>query len=90
MTGQELKRFIINFINKKETENKDKDIIEYSYYELRVKAGLSENEINELLRISRDYFQNKNYNVYFTNAEYYYKGKKKKVETNNYLIAIKW
>lgn len=89
MTGQELKRFIINFINKKETENKDKDIIEYSYYELRVKAGLSENEINELLRISRDYFQNKNYNVYFTNAEYYYKGKKKKVETNNYLIAIK-
>lgn len=89
MTEQELKRFIINFINKKETENKDKDIIEYSYYELRVKAGLSENEINELLRISRDYFQNKNYNVYFTNAEYYYKGKKKKVETNNYLIAIK-
>lgn len=89
MTGQELKRFIINFINKKETENKDKDIIEYSYYELRVKAGLSENEINELLRISRDYFQNKNYNVYFTNAEYYYKGKKKKVETNSYLIAIK-
>lgn len=89
MTEQELKRFIINFINKKETENKDKDIIEYSYYELRVKAGLSENEINELLRISRDYFQNKNYNVYFTNVEYYYKGKKKKVETNDYLIAIK-
>lgn len=89
MTEQELKRFIINFINKKETENKDKDIIEYSYYELRVKASLSENEINELLRISRDYFQNKNYNVYFTNAEYYYKGKKKKVETNDYLIAIK-
>ena len=54
-----------------------------------MKAGLSENEINELLRISRDYFQNKNYNVYFTNAEYYYKGKKEKVETNDYLIAIK-
>ena len=87
MTEQELKRFIISFINKKETENKD--IIKYSYYELRVKAGLSENEINELLRISRDYFQNKNYNVYFTNAEYYYKGKKKTVETNDYLIAIK-
>ena len=58
LTEQELKRFIISFINKKETENKD--IIKYSYYELRVKAGLSENEINELLRISRDYFQNKN------------------------------
>lgn len=87
MTTQELKRFIINFINKKEAENKD--IIEYSYYELRVKAGLSENEIDEVLRISRDYFQNKDYNVYFTNAEYYYKRKKEKVETNDYLIAIK-
>lgn len=89
LDNKELKAFIMNFINKKEKESKNKNYIEYSYYQLRVEAGLTEEQIDEVLRISRDYFENKNYNVYFTNAEFEYNGQKRKVETNDYMIAIK-
>lgn len=89
MNDKELKAFIINFINRKEKESENKDYIEYSYYELKVKANLTEEEIDELLRVSRDYFQNKNYNVYFTNTEFEYNGQKRKVETNDYMVAVK-
>ena len=89
MDNKDLKKFIINFIKTKEKESPNKDYIEYSYYELKVKANLNEEEIDELLRVSRDYFQNKNYNVYFTYAEFEYNGQKRKVETNDYMVAIK-
>ena len=87
MTETELKRFTISLIKSKEKENED--YIRYSYYELKVKDNLSEEEIDDVLRISRDYFENKGYKVYFTNAEFEYNGQKRKVETNNYMIAIK-
>lgn len=91
MSDKELKSFIIAFINKKEKEKEssNRNYIEYSYYELKVKYGLTEEEIDEVLRVSRDYFENKNYNVYFTNAEFEWYGQKRKVETNDYMIAIK-
>ena len=89
MNDKELKAFIIEFINKKEKESENKDYIEYSYYELKVKAGLTEEQNDEILRVSRDYFENKNYDVFFTNAEFQYKGQKRKVETNNYLMVLK-
>mgnify|MGYP006888353659 CR=1 FL=1 len=43
----------------------------------------------EVLRISRDYFENKGYKVYFTNAEFEYQNAKRKVEINEYMIAFK-
>ena len=43
----------------------------------------------EVLRISRDYFENKGYKVYFTNAEFEYQNARKKVESNEYMIAFK-
>ena len=88
--SEEIAKFIIEFINKKEKESENKDYIEYSYYELKVKAGLTEEQIDEVLRVSRDYFENKNYSVYFTNAEFEYNGQKRKVETNDYMIAVKY
>jgi hypothetical protein len=90
LNDKELKAFIIEFINKKEKESENKDYIEYSYYELKVKAGLTEEQIDEVLRVSRDYFENKNYSVYFTNAEFEYNGQKRKVETNDYMVAVKY
>lgn len=87
MTEKELKRFIINLIESKEKENEN--YIRYSYYELKIKNNLSENEIDNVLRISRDYFENKGYKVYFTNAEFEYQNAKRKVETNEYMIALK-
>lgn len=87
MTEKELKRFIINLIESKEKENEN--YIRYSYYELKIKNNLSENEIDNVLRISRDYFENKGYKVYFTNAEFGYQNARRKVETNEYMIALK-
>ena len=87
MTDKELKKFIINFIEEKEKENEN--YIRYTYYELKVKRGLTENQIDEVLRVSRDYFENKGYNVYFTNAEFEYQNAKRRVEINEYMIAIK-
>lgn len=87
MTETELKRFTISLIKSKEKENED--YIRYLYYELKVKDNLSEEEIDEVLRISRDYFENKGYKVYFTNAEFEYQNAKRKVEINEYMIAFK-
>ena len=87
MTEAELKKFTISLIENKEKE--DENYIRYSYYELKVKDNLSENEIDEVLRISRDYFENKGYKVYFTNAEFEYKNAIRKVESNEYMIAFK-
>ena len=87
MTETDLKKFTIRLIENKEKE-KEK-YIRYSYYELKVKNNLSEKEIDEILRISRDYFENKGYKVYFTNAEFEYQNAKRKVEINEYMIAFK-
>lgn len=87
MTEEQLKAFIINLIEQKELE--DKNFIRYSFFELKVENGLTETEIDEVLRVSRDYFENKGYKVYFTNAEFEYKNKRRKVESNEYLIAFK-
>ena len=76
MTDKELKKFIINFIEEKEKENEN--YIRYTYYELKVKRGLTEDQIDEVLRVSRDYFENKGYNVYFTNAEFEYQNAKRR------------
>lgn len=87
MTEKELKCFTINFIGAKEQENEN--YIRYSFYELKVKNNLTEKEIDEVLRISRDYFENKGYKVYFTNATFEYQNARRKVESNELMIAIK-
>ena len=78
MTEKQLKAFIINLIDQKEQQNEN--FIRYSFFELKVENGLTEKEIDEVLRVSRDYFENKGYKVYFTNAEYEYKNERKKVD----------
>ncbi len=80
-------KFITDYIDKKLEENKD--FIRYTFYELRVKNNLSEEEVDEFLRINRDYFENKDYKVYFTNAKYKYDNAYKTVQPNELMIAIK-
>ena len=87
MTEIELKKFTIGLIESKEKENEN--YIRYSYYELKVKNNLTEEEIDEVLKISRNYFENKGYKVYLTNAEFEYKNAKRKVEINEYMIAFR-
>lgn len=84
---EELKKFTIEFIHQKELENFN--YIRYSYYELRVKYNKSEKEINEILEVSKNYFENKNYKVYFVGDKFEYQNANRVVETNELMIAIK-
>ncbi len=87
MTEHELRAFAINYISQKELE--DEKYIRYTFYELRVKNNLSDDEVNEFLRINRDYFENKGYNVYFTGAKFIYNNCSRMVQDNELMIAIK-
>ncbi len=80
-------KFIFSFIKSKQKENPE--FIKYSYYELKIKYNLTNEEINQVLKVSRDYFENKNYKVYFTNARYEYNGASQNVQPNELLIAFK-
>ena len=79
--------FIFDYIALKEKENPN--FIRYSYYELKVKSNLSDEEIDRFLKINRDYFENHCYKVYFTNARYEYNGVCQNVQPNELMIAFK-
>ena len=82
---------IINIIEKtlKEKLNKNMDYIRYTFYELRVKYNLSEQETDRFLELIRIKLQNQNYNVYFTGATFEYKNARIKVQENELIIAVK-
>ena len=72
--------FVVNYISNKLKENKN--YIRYTFYELRVKNNLSEEEVDESLKINKSYLEDKGYNVYFTGAN-------RTVQDNELMIAIK-
>ena len=74
-------------INHKIEENED--FVRYTYFELKIKHNFSEGEIDEVLRLARNKFENLGYRVYFTWAKYNYNGENRVVESNEYLVAIK-
>jgi hypothetical protein len=80
-------QFIFDYISKKEKENIN--FIRYSYYELKIKSNLTDEEIDKFLKVNRDYFENKGYKVYFTNARYEYNGAFQNVQPNELMIAFK-
>ena len=80
-------KFIIDYIAKKEKENPE--FIRYSYYELKIKSNLNDEEIDKFSRVNRDYFENHGYKVYFTNARYEYNGAFQNVQPNELMIAFK-
>lgn len=51
--------FVIKYIDKKLKESKDENYIRYTFYELRIKNNLTEEEIDRFLEINKDYFENK-------------------------------
>lgn len=80
-------KFIFDYIELKEQKNSE--FIRYSYYELKIKSNLTDEEIDRFLNVNRDYFENHNYKVYFTGARYEYKGGFQNVQANELMIAIK-
>ena len=60
-----------------------------TYFDLRVKNNLSEDEIKQFLEISKNKLENNNYKVYFTGETYTYKNNNMIVKDNELMIAIR-
>lgn len=82
---------IIDIIEKtlKEKLNKNINFIRYTFYELRVKYNLSEQDTDKFLGLIRTKLQNENYRVYFTGAKFQYKNSEMMVQDNELMIAVK-
>ncbi len=82
-----MKEFVTEITNKKifECEN----YLKITFYELRVKYNLTEEQVSEFLNLAKIRLENLNYRVYFTNEEYIYENSSQKVKDNELLVAIK-
>ncbi len=63
--------------------------IRYTYYELRVKYNLSEENTDRFLILIRTKLENQGYSVFFTGAKFEYNNAKITVQDNELMIAIK-
>ena len=68
---------------------KNERFIRFTFYELRIKNNLSEEETDEFLRLCMTYLENKNYEVYVGNTRYCYNNATQNVQPNELLIAFK-
>lgn len=63
--------------------------IRYTYYELRVKYNLSEENTDRFLLLIRTKLENQGYRVFFTEAKFEYNNTKITVQDNELMIAVK-
>lgn len=78
---------IDDYLERKIAEGKDKVVCRY--YEVKTEVGVSKQDENEFLRLARNKLENRGYDVYFTFANYIYKGKEETVGINDFIVAIK-
>ena len=83
MTMQEITQYLDNKIDKNE------NLVIITFYEVRIKFDLSEEETQEFLRLCKTRLENLGYEVYFTGARYRYQGESKVVQSNELMVAIK-
>ena len=82
-----IKELCTKLLDSKMAENEN--FIRFTFYELRVKNNLSEEDAYEFLRLAMTYLENKSYEVYIGNARYTYKNANQNVQPNELLIAFK-
>lgn len=75
-----IKELCTRLLDNKIAENEN--FIRFTFYELRVKNNLSENDTNEFLRLCMTYLENKGYEVYIGNARYSYNNANQNVQPN--------
>ena len=82
---------IVNIIETtlKAKMQKDDSYIRYTFYELRVKYNLSDQDTDRFLELIRRKLQNENYRVYFTGARFEYNSATMMVQDNELMIAVK-
>ncbi len=79
--------FVDNYLNSKLAQNKE--IIRFSFYEVRMKLNLSEEDSILFLQLIAQKLMNTGYLVYKTGEEYTYNGQKYTIQDNELLVAIK-
>lgn len=80
-------KFVTEYLDKKIEENED--YIVCTFYDLRIKNNLSEEQVQEFLELAKTRLENLQYQVYFTGAKFDYKNNRNIVENNQYMVAIK-
>ena len=80
-------QFVTEYINYKIENNMN--FIRFTFYELRIKNDLSEEDTDEFLRLAMTYLENKGYEVYIGNSRYTYNNANQNVQPNELLIAFK-
>ena len=68
---------------------KDPNCIIFTWFEIRVRKNLTEEQTDEFLRLARNRLENLNYKIYFTGAKFVYENANRTVQDNELLIAIK-
>lgn len=76
-----------NYLNNK-IDNNEK-FIEFSFYELRIKCGLSKKDTEVFLKLAKNKLENNNYRTYLSGDFYIYNDKRFEVRENQLLVAIK-
>lgn len=80
-------QYVEEYLNYKMSQNENEII--YTFYELRVKSNLSQEEIDEFLRLNKIRLENLGYKVYPTGAKFIFQNANRTVQPNEYMIAIK-
>ncbi len=78
--------FVDNYLNAKLAQNRE--IVKFSFYEVRMKLNLSEEDSITFLSLIAQKLMNTGYLVYKTGEEYTYKGKTEKIQENELLVAV--
>ena len=78
-----IEEYLMNKIDENEK------IIRCTFYEIRVKLNISENDETEFLKFARIRLENLGYRVYFTGAKFTYENANRTVQPNELIIAIK-
>ena len=86
MKSEDLFKFVENFVNVKITKNND--IVKFSYFEIKIKMNMDEEDIDRFLKCSKIISEDQGYQVYQLGEKYNFEGEQRKVEDNEFLVAI--
>lgn len=82
-----LTQLIDIILDSKMSENSD--FIRITYYEIKIKCNLSNEQCDEFIRLSKIKLENMNYRVYLQDEKYTYENANRTVQINEVLIAIR-
>ena len=86
MKSEDLFKFVENFVNVKITKNND--IVKFSYFEIKIKMNMDEEDSDRFLKCSKIILEDQGYQVYQLGEKYNFEGEQRKVEDNEFLVAI--